>query len=107
MFEVRRPDRAIGKPKRPASRIGDRSQILDTLARLAKTIFGLYSVLNARDAGGLAVPKTVAAGDPGEPEIGSLDWLMRVSHSVSRHTLHPEVEQALRGQITSLKAAQK
>lgn len=88
--------------------IGDRSQILDTLARLAKTVFCLYSVLHSRDVGGLAVPKNVAAfGGIEDPEIGSLSWLMRVSHSVSRHTLHPDVEQALRAQITSLKAAQK
>lgn len=87
--------------------VGDRSHILDTLARLAKTVFCLYSVFHSRDVGGLAVPKTVAAGDPENPEIGSLSWLMRVSHSVSRGTLHPEVEQALRGQITSLRAVQK
>lgn len=88
--------------------IGERTHILDTLARLAKAVHRWYSVLHSRDVGGIAVPKEVAASaDPTDPSIGSVEWLSYVSHSVSRRTLHPKVEQALRGQITSLKAARK
>jgi hypothetical protein len=75
---------------------------------LAKVVQCWYGVLHERDAGGIEVPKSVAASeDPDEPEIGSVQWLSYVSHSVSRRTLHPDVEQALRGQITSLKATRK
>lgn len=88
--------------------IGDRSQILEVLERLANVVQRWYRVLRERDAGGIEVPQTVAASDDSnDPPIGSIQWLSYVSHSVSRRTLHPEVEQALRGQITSLKAAPK
>ena len=36
---------------------------------------------------------------PEPPTYGSLDYFMRVSHSVSRQDLYPDVLSALRGQI--------
>jgi hypothetical protein len=55
-------------------------------------------VLHARDVGGLEVPNSKSDT---QPAIGSLDHLMRVSHSVSRQELYPPVRDALTKQFST------
>lgn len=69
-----------------------------SLHRFGLALSSIKRVLRARDVGGLEVPQSEL---PSEPPVGSLDWFMRVSHSVSRMDLYPEVREALIAQLTT------
>lgn len=74
------------------------------LHRLARALLNYAELLGERDVGALEVPRAVLppkrnSGPHPDPNVGSLNHFMRVSHSVSRDDLYPDVRAALLEQL--------
>jgi hypothetical protein len=65
---------------------------------LLRSLLAWMDIFRAR-AARLEVPTSAVQPDPGQPPLGELNYLMRVSHSVSRSDLYPEVDRALDAQL--------
>ncbi|MBU8895454.1 hypothetical protein KRR26_07550 [Corallococcus sp. M34] len=67
---------------------------LRVLIDLVNHLESYFVIVSERSAGGLQVDQPKV-----DPPYGSLDYLMRVSHSVSRQDLYPPVKEALKKQL--------
>lgn len=83
----------------------DTGRLGRVIARLAHVVRCYVDILHQRDVGGLAVlPQgTIPPRKPTDPEVGDLDHFMRVSHSISRDDLYPELRQAFVEQLAPTK----
>jgi hypothetical protein len=76
-------------------------RLVTLVQRLAHTIRTYGDLLHERNVGALVVARQeLPPKRSTDPEVGSLNHFMRVSHSVSRDDLYPEVRAALMEQLS-------
>jgi hypothetical protein len=95
---VMKADAAIGGA-------GSSHRFVGLVRRLARAILNLAEILHERDVGEMQVPINRLAPVENMP-VGSLDYFMRVSHSVSRSDLWPEVVELWLEQLLPPRRAQ-
>jgi hypothetical protein len=76
---------------------------LEEVSRLTTTLASYGAIVQARDFGRLLVVPEPDKKNPADPPQGHLDYFLRVSHSISRMDLWPEVKTGLTKQLTTRK----